>query len=164
MACETDGISEDFVLMNDDFFVTRNLKSVSLYHGGVLHNRYKRHTALVGPNQYASLLLKTHEALRKAGVEEPINYDLHVPMVINKTNMSYVVDEPYSIRSYYGNMFNLGGEYLEDVKIYSSYRLMPDSASVDNDSPYLSTEDGSFYVIKEFVEKSFPNPSPHEYP
>ena len=159
IACETDDISDDFVLMNDDFFILRKLNSVSLYHGGLLFNRYQTHTAMMGPNGYAKLLLRTHEVLRKEGVAEPLNYDLHTPMVINKTNMLSVVDQPYSIRSYYGNKFNIDGELLEDVKLYNGRK----TSTIDM-STFMSTEDRSFPVVKDYLEDLFPEPSIYEHP
>ena len=156
-ACESDLISDNFLLMNDDFFILRNQNSGILYHGGLLYNRYQTHTATNGPNGYAKLLLQTHEALRKEGVEEPLNYDLHTPMVINKEKMLTVVDQPLSIRSYYGNKFNVGGNEIEDVKVYESK-----GPSKINSDTFLSTEDRSFSFVENFLKEQFPIPSIYE--
>lgn len=158
-------ISEDFVLMNDDFFIIRNVNSVSLYYGGVLNKRYHEHQELAGPNFYASFLDRTDRALKKMGIKEPLNYELHVPMPFNKTKLSETIEQKFSIRSFYGNYHNLGGEDLvNDVKIYSHAQFRDASSTLENGTPFVSTEDGSFIQIKDYLNELFPDASPYELP
>lgn len=159
----TPEISEDFVLMNDDFFIIRNVNSVSLYYGGLLSNRYREHQELVGPNFYANFLRKTDTVLKQMGIREPLNYELHVPMPFNKTKLAETIDQRFSIRSFYGNMHGLGGEdIVKDVKIYSHVSFVASSSSLDNGTPFVSTEDGSFIQIKDYLQSLFPDPSCYE--
>ena len=155
-------ISEDFVLMNDDFFITRNVNSVYPYYGGLLINRYMEHQELAGFNFYANFLRKTDAVLRQQGIKNPLNYELHVPMPFNKTKLAETIDAPFSIRSYYGNIHQIGGEEMGDVKIYSHPRFVHTSSTIDNGTPYLSTEDGAFDAIQGYLEDLFPEPSPYE--
>ena len=164
IACETDDISDDFVLMNDDFFILRKLNSVSLYHGGLLFKRFMQHQDMCGPNVYANLLARTDAALKKIGIKEPLNYDLHTPMVINKTKMLEIVDQPLSVRSLYGNIYEGGGEEIKDVKVYSDMRLSSTSSAIDNGTPFLSSEDGSFGKLQVQIHEMFPVPSVYEHP
>jgi len=161
-AIECTDISDDFVLMNDDFFIVRKLNSVSHYHGGLLIKRAERHQELAGPNQYSNLLWKTDNALRKKGIKEPLNYELHVPMLFNKDKLSETIDLPSKIRSTYGNIHNVGGEEIKDVKIYSHPMFQIDSSSIDNGTPYLSTEDGAFHTVKDYLDSMFSEPSQYE--
>jgi len=158
----TPEISNDFVLMNDDFFILRKLNSVSVYHGGLLINRSQRHEELAGPNYYATFLRKTDDALRKRGIKQPLNYELHVPMEFNKTKLAETIDLPYKIRSTYGNIHNVGGEEIQDVKIYSHPRFVGSSSDLENGTPFVSTEDDAFHKIKNYLEDLFPDPSPYE--
>lgn len=155
-------ISEDFVLMNDDFFIVQKINSVSHYHGGLLLNRSMRHQELAGPNYYANSLMKTDKSLKQKGIKEPLNYDLHVPIVFNKAKLSQTIDMPFSIRSYYGNTYKLGGEEIKDVKIYSHPRFKVDSSSIDNGTPFMSTDDESFKSIHHTIKHMFPLPSQYE--
>ncbi len=155
-------ISEDFVLMNDDFFIIKSIDSMKVYHGGLLIDRYRRHQDLAGPNYYANSLMKSDKILKQGGIEVPLNYELHVPMVINKTNLSYTIDNPASIRSYYGNMYQIGGEQINDVKIYSHPRLRSSSSSMENGTPFVSTEDDAFVRIESVIKEMFPTKSPYE--
>ena len=157
-------ISEDFVLMNDDFFITRNVNSVYPYYGGLLIKRSQEHQELAGFNFYANFLRKTDAVLRQKGIKNPLNYELHVPMPFNKTKLAETIDAPFSIRSYYGNIHQIGGEEMQDVKIYSHIRFKSTSSSIDNGTPYLSTEDGAFLQVKDYLHNLFPDPSAYELP
>lgn len=159
---DTPEISENFILMNDDFFISEKQKSVSLYHGGLLINRSQRHQELAGPNYYATFLMKTDTVLKKMGIKNPLNYELHTPMEFNKQLLAQTIDLPISIRSAYGNIHSIGGEEIKDVKIYSHPCFVVDSSSIDNGTEYFSTEDGAFANIKYIVEEMFPLSSQYE--
>lgn len=158
----TPEISNDFVLMNDDFFIVRKLNSVSHYHGGLLVKRADEHQELAGPNFYANFLRRTDTVLKKRGIKEPLNYELHTPMLFNKNMLEQTIDYPFSIRSSYGNIHNIGGEEIRDVKVYSHPRFVHTSSSIDNGTPYLSTEDGSFEQLKDYLVNMFPDKSKYE--
>jgi hypothetical protein len=83
-------------------------------------------------------------------------------MQFNKTKLAKTIDLPFKIRSAYGNIHQVGGEEIEDVKIYSHPRFIVDSSSLDNGTPYVSTEDGAFDQIKDHLQELFPDPSPYE--
>lgn len=159
---DTSTISDDFVLMNDDFFISQKQKSVSLYHGGLLIKRSERHEELAGPNYYATFLRKTDTVLRQMGIKEPLNYELHTPMQLNKELLSKTIDIPLSIRSTYGNIHNIGGEEIKDVKIYSHPRFTIDSSKIDNGTPYFSTEDDAFTEMGYLIKDMFPLSSQYE--
>lgn len=155
-------ISEDFILMNDDFFIIENVNSVSHYYGGLLADRSLRHQELAGPNYYANMLMKTHRGLTQQGIKNPLNYELHVPMLFNKAKLADTIEKPFSIRSYYGNKYNLGGEDINDVKIYSHPRFKVSSSSMNNGTPFVSTDDESFSYVRLELEKMFPSKSAYE--
>lgn len=164
VACETPGISEDFILMNDDFFILRNQNLGVYYYGGLLNKRAEEHEDLCGSNEYSMLLRRTDTILKKQGIKNPLNYDVHVHMPINKTKMLSVVKLPYSVRSYYGNTFNVGGTDIEDVKIYSHPLFKNTSAIIKEDTPFISTEDGSLNEVLDLLKERFPEPSEYELP
>lgn len=159
---DTADISENFILMNDDFFVIDKINSVPNYYSGSLHDRYLRHQDLAGPNYYANYLMKTSTFLKQGGIEVPLNYELHVPMILNKAMLSYALAAPFSIRSYYGNMYNIGGEDIKDVKIYSHPRFKSSSSSMDNGTAFVSTDDLSFEQMGSVIKDMFPEPSQYE--
>jgi hypothetical protein len=64
-------------------------------------------------------------------------------------------------RSIYGNVFNVGGEQMEDVKVYSKGPLVLKSYNINKDEHvYLSSADNSFDMIlnnilkEKFIKKT----------
>jgi hypothetical protein len=157
-------ISDNFVLMNDDFFFLKYRNSMPVYHGGLLRDKIDKYS-LLGARRYASLLRRTYKDLIRQGIKEPLDYDIHVPMPMNKQLLAQSIDRAYFPRSGYGNLNNIGGQLITDVKAYSSKSILS-SRSFDfskEDAEFVSTEDGSFQEVYEAVLKDmFPKPSQYE--
>jgi hypothetical protein len=66
-------------------------------------------------------------------------------------------------RSMYGNMFEVGGSQMEDVKIYVNRRHLLRSNEITERSVYLSTEDAAFKgVFDKVLNNLFQNKSIYE--
>lgn len=161
-AMDDDRISENFILMNDDFFILKPIDPELLpaLHRGPLNDMinyfYRKHTS----SAYTHGLIAVFNKLEEIGVSDPLSYELHVPMVINKTNFKKALAicleiEGFGKRTIYGNMFLKGGEEFADVK-YTD----PRKAILD-DMPFVSTDEGSFlnhqiggYIRGRFIERS----------
>lgn len=161
---KTDEISDDFVLMNDDFFIVKEIDAMPNYHGGYLQDKVNEYTKLNPGSYYTKLLDKTLKYLQKIGYQNPIDYDIHTPMIMNKDNLSIAVQKPHSIRSVYGNMFDIGGTKITDVKVYHNGRLLNRSYNyINNDFEFVSSTDTSFnQLYKDLLKDLFPNPSKYE--
>jgi hypothetical protein len=91
-----------------------------------------------------------------------LDYEIHVPMVMEKTKLAEVLVHPILWRSAYGNIYGIGGNEIKDVKIN---RYDPQTKFDFDTVPFLSTEDASFEdVRKAILEDMFPYPSPYENP
>jgi hypothetical protein len=158
---ESDKIQEDFILMNDDFFVVKPVKEVKVYHGGNLLDKIHLRKEIAPTSRYNSLLLKTYKVLKKNGIPEILDYEIHVPMKMSKSGLSKSISLGTQWRSTYGNIFQIGGEKIKDVKVYGSENLFELSYNIDNlVSEYLSTDDQSFPgVWQKILRDMFPNPS-----
>jgi hypothetical protein len=151
-------IEEEFVLMNDDFFVLTKMDSVPVLHGGLLSDKYHEHKRLAGPGTYTDQLFETYKNLVSLNIEEPLNYELHVPMTMTKTGLGHVLDMPGMVRSAYGNIFNVGGEYSEDPKIVRRAWEIK-----NNNGMFVSTLDTTFTGAKDhLLGKMFSEPSSYE--
>jgi hypothetical protein len=147
-----DEIKENFVLMNDDFFLLQPLEEIKTYHGGPLIEKIERLISETGTNSYVRLLLKTYKSLVKSGIKNPLDYDIHLPMPMTKFGLKESVNIAYFPRSSYGNIMNVGGEYIEsDVKVYNKHRKSYDYAN--GQLPFLSTMDESFTKVYENLLK-----------
>jgi hypothetical protein len=156
-------ISEDFLLMNDDFFILKPLTGIPVFHGGLLIDKINNHISLTGTNSYVRMLNNTHRFLLKYGIKDPLDYDIHVPMKMNKTNLSKIIHKKHFPRSMYGNIFNIGGTEIKDVKIYpSTSNLYPKSYSIDSSTTYLSTLDSSFEGVFGLLQDMFRDKAEYE--
>lgn len=157
-------ISDDFVLMNDDFFFLKDVGIMPVYHGGLLSDKINKYLEL-GSRQYVTLLSKTYRNLIRQGIKEPLDYDIHVPMPMNKHKLKESIKKAYFPRSGYGNIHNIGGTQIADVKTYSSSNMLnPNSYDFNSGNmPFVSTEDGSFdKVYNAVLKEMFQAPSKYE--
>lgn len=158
---ESEDISENFVLMNDDFFIINPVSDIKTYHGGNLMDKIKLRREITPTSKYPDLLLKAYRALQRRGIVDILDYELHVPMPMTKAGLREALEMGTQWRSTYGNLYGVGGELAEDVKVYGSGDLLEVTYDIDFlKSDYVSTDDGSFLrVYNKILKDRFPNPS-----
>ena len=159
-ALKCDEITEDFFLFNDDFFVMKPIREpfVNMVDGTLERRIEELHHDLKGYNPYARTLIKLNEELRI--LHRPtMNYDLHTPMLINKTLMRNSVNACSSpqMRSAYGNINEIPYVLHPDVKVY-------DMNTVPKCPDYLSTNEDTFELGKvgQYIRATFTTPSRFE--
>ena len=164
-AASSDEISDDFILMNDDFFILENIANFLPLYGGTLASKIASYTSLLGPTAYSGILGKAMKYIQSKGVEQPLDYDIHVPLQINKEKfLELVPRDTLAPRSVYGNLANVGGTEILDVKTYNNPRYRSKSYTYDKDnSPFISSNDDSFSILYDSIlAEMFPDPSPYE--
>ena len=158
-------ISEDFVLMNDDMFIVEPVNELKTYNGGYLSDKIARYRKINPTSTYLILLKKTFQQLKQMGITNPIDYDIHVPMIFNKTKLldiSYLQFQPMSL---YGNIYQIASDTITDVKVYASDSNMSALSYKEINYPFISTEDKSFDLVKkEILGDMFPEPTKYECP
>lgn len=165
VVCDSDEISDDFILMNDDFFVLKPMESVPNFIGGTLSEKISEYRSIDPRSRYANFLDNTNMYLIKCGIKNPIDYDLHVPMVMNRTNLKSVITHEAFPRSVYGNFFLSGGQKISDVKAYDEGSALRKKSVnyFSPDLPFISTEDKSFSLIyRKVLVNKFTEPSQFE--
>ena len=140
--CKDDRITEDFWLFNDDFFIMKKVEKPVNYYDGTLAQRIEQiEKPLFGQmSEYSKRLRHLLKTLQSAGIETPLNYAHHTPMLINRKKMLETLEkypnEPM-FRALYGNINKIGGEQMADVKFYQKRQPWPIGA-------YASTADESW--------------------
>ena len=130
MICKNDNLTEDFILFNDDFFIMKPVETPTNYYDGTLDERIKTiEGAVFGRHlEYSDRLRHLAETLKNAGVANPLNYAHHTPMIINRKKMLETLkkypNEPM-FRALYGNINQIGGENMPDVKFYQRRQPFP---------------------------------------
>lgn len=144
--CKNDNITEDFWLFNDDFFIMKPVENLTNYYDGTLRERIDAiEKAIFGRHSdYSNLLRHLVRTLERAGVDNPLNYAHHTPMLINRKKMASILErypnEPM-FRALYGNIAQIGGENMPDVKFYQNRQPWPIGT-------YASTADESWRTEK----------------
>lgn len=152
--CQSD--LKEFILMNDDFFIIDKPDSFTYYYDGTLESKIDRHMKEYGISKYARVLSEANSKLKKIGITQPLNYDVHTPILFNKDKLAEIINLSFAPRSMYGNIFNVGGEKISDVKIYKN------TDSVYINGYFLSTDDKSFIKVKNLLDKKFKDRSVYE--
>jgi hypothetical protein len=163
--CDSKDISEEFVLMNDDFFIIKKIDKIDNFYNGLLSEKIDRYTKITGSSLYIRKLIMTRTRLIEQGMGEPFDYELHVPMVMEKNKLKEILRKHPSClwRSMYGNIYSVGGSQMDDVKFYVNQRHTSRSKEISEESTFLSTEDQSFgLALSRILINLFPEPSKHE--
>jgi hypothetical protein len=163
--CNTLDISDNFILMNDDFFIIKKIETIEQFYNGLLSEKIDKFIKITGSSMYIKKLITTNNKLNKLGFTKPLDYELHVPMPMHKAGLLYILNQyPECLwRSMYGNLFNVGGSQMEDVKVYKNKRHAARSAQITKNSIYLSTEDtGLTIMVDNIFKELLTNPSPYE--
>ena len=143
-------ISESFILMNDDFYIVKKIDKIENFHGGYLLDKINLYQKLNGNSQYTRKLSGTYKKLKALGFENPLDYELHIPMIMEKEKLKIILDliDQFLWRSIYGNKFEVGGTEMQDVKVYTTGPLVLKSYNLNIDNhTYLSSADSSFNNI-----------------
>jgi len=77
-------------------------------------------------------------------------------MVMEKQRLKSVLRHGHEFlwRSMYGNMFNIGGTEMQDVKVYTEGPLIAKSYEIANkEHKYLSSTDTSFQMLYSIILK-----------
>jgi hypothetical protein len=163
--CRATTMSDDVVLMNDDFFVMKKIDSVDTFFGGTLISKVRKYKSVYPRSSYTRALSQTHAILSQKAIVDILDYELHVPMPMNRKKLSSVIriNKPFLWRSMYGNMFGVGGTYMQDVKVYGKGSLVRSQDWKDDSQIYLSSMDSAFNGgLLEMLKERFPDPSKYE--
>jgi hypothetical protein len=112
----------------------------------------KRESIFTG-NGYITLLKQTLGFLSRKTKGEILDYELHVPMIMEKNKLAKVLRLSGLWRSLYGNIFKVGGISIKDVKVYNKKdKFYSNSYDINNlQYDYLSSSDDSFEEVKKLV-------------
>lgn len=130
-ACK-ENISEEFILMNDDFYILKPTEVPYLCNGTLKELINYRNVK----SDYTDCLKRTDKLFKNT-----INFEIHFPIIYNKQKFldlynHYRLDNGYVLRSLYCNHYGIKGVENKDNKIYSR------SSFENKDVPFMSSSDG----------------------
>lgn len=159
LACNHPDISDQALIVNDDMYVTAPATPQVFYRGTLdAHLELPR---VQRGGWWKDSLETTRVCLQAHGIAEPLSYELHMPLPVNKAAMAETLRlfrhvtpaNPPQWRSLYGNLHNIGGQQCDDVKAYHAGALH---------RPFHSTQPRSFPAHQDQLEELFPRPSRYE--
>ena len=159
--CLNGKLSENFVLMNDDFFIMKKTDSLEPVFRCSLFEHIVTVEGNFGdrPTNYTAELRKATRRLQEAGLDTN-SYELHVPMIFNRKKLLETMGafpDVHATRSLYGNYVGVGGKQMSDVKIYEKNTPVEEFEN----NRFLSTQDSIWmdsnvarYIKESFKERS----------
>lgn len=162
---ESEAISEQFVIVNDDFYAIKPIKKIYNFASGTLHKKLESYSARHPSSYYTNLIMLTYKKIKQMHGEDfiPIDYDIHVPMVYEKSKLKPLIKYTLLWRSLYGNTYNVPYRIMKDVKIYRYNREEALKEIIERNVRYISSDDESFEYVKDnLLAEMFPYPSKYE--
>ncbi|MEU6928947.1 hypothetical protein AB0A05_07260 [Streptomyces sp. NPDC046374] len=163
VACQHPDVSSRFLLANDDMFVMKPLEAMPVLHRGPVRN-VETYYAARAAGEYLRGMRETRDLLADLGHPDPLSYELHVPLPVDKAVMLDALDIAWHLdvvhkRTLYGNLAQLGGTEVRDVKIM---RRSP--GGYTEDDVFLSTMPDSFAAghVGAYIRRTFAEPGPYE--
>lgn len=171
LTCST--LTERIAVFNDDFYVMAPLERVPLQHREPLAitAMFSRHER--GASSPRTIALQdTLDLIRRIGVVSPFCFDLHTPIVVDRSELAETLDiiAAYTAhwdderrarilwKTVHANLWNTRSTYSPDVKVrdLTPLDVWP--------SPFLSTTDLSFNygAVGAHIRTLFPTPSRYE--
>jgi hypothetical protein len=165
-ACTDPRVSEDFIFLNDDFFLTADISCIGLpyWHKGPLAVSYEKKKG----DSYGISLKQTIEYLERN--HYPVNnFDCHAPIVYNKKKFIDAVapidwKKHFScvIKSTYCNSQFIGGTFLKDVKISKPLKRKEISDLIVGRSFFSCGDRGLQGDLKDYLNELYPYKSKFE--
>ena len=160
-ACAHPDVSDPFMLWNDDFFAMQPVGMAPYLHRGPLVDMLEEAHRHRTP--WWNGIIEADVMLEKMGIENPLCYDIHTPIVVHKNDMMHAIrlakkarHDTFALRTVYGNIANLGGTPINDPKMMHRNDLFPRG-------PWLSSRDNTFRsTVEPVLRYLFPDPSPYE--
>lgn len=137
--------SDPFYLFNDDFYVMVPMDEVPIYHAGLLGEVIDRYRRNRHTGAYWKGMVSTYRLLQEWGYDQPLGYELHIPLLIHKLPLLDALAlgkniEALAWRTLYGNFAHLGGVQTDDCKVLARAGVL------DYDQwPFLSSNDDLSY-------------------
>ena len=156
-------ISDNFILMNDDFFIMKplDMSKLKTYYRCSLEEYLEILVRDRASTEYSGRLARAAMALELLELDTKC-YELHIPMLFNKHKLLEVFGAFTGFtgtRTLYGNYHKIKATKSDDCKVFTK------GDNVPKDSQFLSTTDATFRLgqVGQYIRDSFPDKSRFEH-
>lgn len=174
-ACQNAKISDPFILMNDDFFALKPIEELPYYTTGSLMDEINARRSY---DRFRMFLDSTRDKIeRDYLVKNPLNFEIHLPMVMDKQTLRQVLLKyPTSIRrslyvyEWLKHHDELNTKFLDhDCKLYMfaewpypGVEMMSLKDIESSGSPWVSTSDQYWSAFRQVAIRIFEKKSKYE--
>lgn len=155
--------------MDDDYFVLApHPDGLPVLNGGPLRAQAEEYARRFPRSHYTALLRLTVEHLAARGYPDPLTFDLHVPLEVDRSHLTRVMDDLDATaatiggrtarplwRTVYATTLGLTGRTITDVKVRPGQPL-------DTTAALLSTADTTWRTAEPHLRRTFPRAGRHE--
>lgn len=151
-ACRDSNISESFILMNDDFFILRQIDTLPWLTFETVGDYITRQREVNPNNKYIDAAVTTS---RFVGTDAP-SFSIHAPVILERKkvlelNDKYDLAQPLHFRTLYGNHY--GVDYI---------KVPGDFKNTTSPKTFLSCDDSGATAAYAIVDKLYPSKSQFE--
>lgn len=161
--CTHTELSNNILLMNDDFFVMRKTdaeKIINRYWGTLKQHIERIEQKNRGDSKYTRKLEHSLLYFKKHGIDEPLNFETHTPFVFERDKMWLLMEKKMNIilRTGYGMFWDC--DKIEE----KDYKFSKKDFNYNGSERFISSSDYSFREgeIGEYIRKTFNKPSRFE--
>lgn len=149
-------LPDEVAVWNDDMYALEPTSVAMAYRGRLLDHI----ASLRGSSWWSRSLIATLHWLERNGHDDPLSYELHRPLPINRAAMAEILRDaarfspqnPPQWRTLYGVLTEAGGVQADDGKVYGTTHPIPAG-------PWLSTDDPHAAPVLARLAQQFPEPS-----
>lgn len=152
IACENEKVSEDFILMNDDFYILEPI-TIKYYHRWSIKEHLEYRINKWQENSlYVQNLIKTLELFPNWD-----DFSLHLPIIYNKNMFlemcnKYDMTQGYLLRNLYCNHYWIKWEFKEDIKVYDKFTIEKWQVFLSSDDNMIDNKE-----FLDYINNKFPN-------
>ena len=152
-ACKTKDITDNFVLMNDDFYIMQQIEDITKYYDGSMKARIDA----LPDGSYKDQMKSYYDILVKE-INVPLNYAVHTPMLINKRLAATMIEqcEPeHNFRNLYGNLT----KHITAGVSFKDNKFRAQDKTWNKRAVFASSDDETFPKMKAALRAKFKNKS-----
>ena len=167
-ACESDEVSDPFLLLDDDHIFLRETSEIPLMAGGMLGKLMQRQW-FQQRKRYGAYLYNCLVLLRRHKLPER-NYQIHYPMLIHKEPMREVLRMAEGVGTVMGSLY---GNLVREPTVETPIDFRVNSAkawdfvkngpfmSIEERLKHVDAQNGALRIIRvePFLRRRFPGPS-----
>ena len=159
-ACKNRYITEDFILMNDDFYIQHPIEDIGITYDGTMLDRISE----LPDGSYKLEMMKAWDFIKYALCgKEPKNFAVHHPMKINKKRAEECIrdiEPAHNFRNLYGNLYRPC--FCEVEEMVDNKLREKDQGYFKTGCDYLSSEDSTFPLLEAYLKDLFSEKSRYE--